>query len=45
MTALEDFEDLDIEEIRGAKKRPDMGLLNTKKRLSKFEMDELFCEE
>lgn len=43
--SYEDFEDMDIEEIRGSKKKPDITSLNQKKKLSSFELDELFLSE
>ena len=39
----EDKEDFLLDEISGRKKKPVMGVLN-KKKLSKYEMDELFVE-
>lgn len=40
-----DFEeDMDLDEIRGGDKKPKMAILNQKK-VSKWEMDELFGDE
>ncbi|NJL43969.1 MAG: hypothetical protein HC945_01445 [Nitrosarchaeum sp.] len=45
MTRYEDYEDLEIEEIRGAsKKKSDIDMLNTKKKISSYELDELFLD-
>jgi hypothetical protein len=41
---LEDFKDMDIEEIRGAKKKPDAATLLNQKHLSPKELDEIFLE-
>ena len=37
-------EEQELAQIRGTKKRPDMGLLN-QKNVSEWEMDELFSDE